>query len=148
MQIKNRGGRPTKYQGALTVAKAKEYLQQCIDEELEFHKTRGEKSDSYERRIKVNLPSKEGLALYLKVSLNTITYWEETYPEFLQIIQEIHVEQRKRLIEGGISGEYNPVITKLLLSATHGVRESSEIKVTHETLTPEQQAKLDKLLET
>lgn len=124
---KHKGGRPTKY-NTNTIVKVKEYLKECQDSYEEFHKTRGEKSDSYERIKRVKYPSIEGLALYLKVDSVTLKDWEARYPEFLSIIKQLKDEQVKRLMNGGLSGEYSPVVTKLLLSKL-GYRESQEMNV-------------------
>ena len=125
-----------------------EYLALCVDEELEYHKTRGEKSDSYERRIKVKLPTKEGFSAFIGFTSHTVDNWEDKYPDFAKALAKIKTTQREKLLENGLSGEYNPLITKLLLSSIHGLSEKTEIdaKITDTSLTPEQRAKLDKLL--
>lgn len=125
-----------------------EYLALCVDEELEYHKTRGEKSDSFERRIKVKLPTKEGFAAFIGRTSHTVDAWEDKYPDFGKAVAKIKTTQREKLLENGLSGEYNPLITKLLLSAVHGLSEKTEVAatITDTSLTPEQKAKLDKLL--
>lgn len=118
------GGRPTDYDDT-TLDKAKEYLQSRVDQEYEFHKTRGTTSDSYEQVVRVNLPGIEGLALHLDVSRQTIYEWEKIYPEFSDTLEKIRVLQGKRLIDGSLSGRYNPMISKVLLTK-HGYREGIE----------------------
>lgn len=123
----SKGGRPTKY-NAKILEKSIEYLQNCIDEYEEFHKTRGEKSDTYERINKINFPSIEGLARYLNLNTETLQEWNKRHPEFSVFIRQLKDEQVKRLVNGGLSGQYSPVITKLLLSK-HGYSESQDINV-------------------
>jgi hypothetical protein len=129
MAKKNRqgegGGRPTDYDYAKYHKLIMEYIDECVDEEDEFHKTRGDKSDSYERIIRVNLPSIEGLAIKLKLSKDTIYAWKEKYPKFSYDIGEVMKLQAKRLMDNGLNGTYNPMISKLLLSK-HGYRDESE----------------------
>lgn len=120
-------GRPSIYTNKV-VTKVKEYLKECQDSYEEFHKTRGEKSDSYERIKRVKYPSMEGLALYLKINSDTLFEWAKKYPEFSEVIRQLKDEQVKRLMNGGLSGEYSPVVTKLLLSKL-GYRESQDMNV-------------------
>lgn len=119
-------GRPTKYDPAMC-EKVVEYLNQCEDVWTEYHKTRGEKSDSYDRILKVNLPSREGFARYVGVVVNTLKNWGEENADFLTALSLIDQEQKKRLFEEGLAGNYNPIIAKLGLSANHGMREKTDI---------------------
>lgn len=118
------GGRPIEYNDEVP-KKAQEYLDKCVDEEDEYHKTRGEKSDSYDRIIRVRLPTIEGLAVYLGISRATVYDWKEKYPEFSDIIEKLQSVQADRLLLNGLSGDYNPVIAKVLLTK-HGYREGIE----------------------
>lgn len=121
-------GRPTKYDETI-LEKAREYLDACIDEIEEFHKTRGEKSDSYERIIHVRLPKIEGLARHLKVHKSTIFEWEATYPEFSDFLEELRNAQAEALIDAGLAGAYSPVIAKLLLHK-HGYQDVKTTDIT------------------
>jgi hypothetical protein len=87
----------------------------------------GDKSDTYERLIKVKLPTIEGLAIYLGVARKTLYSWEKEYPIFAAALDRVRAEQLQRLIDSGLSGDYNPVIAKLMLSHNHGMREKSDI---------------------
>lgn len=114
-------GRPTKYDLSY-IDKVNEYIDSCEDEETEFHKTRGEKSDGYDRILKVKLPSIEGCALYLGIHKDTIYEWSKKYDEFSDVIDRLLKKQANVLISKGLSGEYNPTIAKVLLTK-HGYRE-------------------------
>lgn len=118
-------GRPKEYTDEV-IKKTRDYIDQCVDEEEEFHKTRGEKSDGYDRLIRVKLPTIEGLAVHLKVNRDTIYDWETKYPEFSDILGELRAIQADRLLNNGLSGDYNPVIAKVLLTK-HGYRDSQEV---------------------
>lgn len=139
------GGRPTKY-GPHIIKLVEKYLADCQDEEGEFHKTRGEKSDSYERTLTVRLPKIEDLVLILDVSVDTINQWEKEKPEFSETLTKIRKEQHKRLVENALSGKYNPVIAKLMLSSNHGYKEKSEtenkVNIQDFTFTDEEKQKL------
>lgn len=132
---KKKMGRPTKYLKKY-VDEAYDYLARCEDIENEFHKTRGIKSDSYERIITVQLPTIEGFALYLNTSVKTLYNWADDHPDFLQALEDIKTKQKERLMEKGLSGEYNSTIAKLILSSNHGMREKSEVAV-EQQISPE-----------
>lgn len=119
-------GRPLKYTPDF-IEKVDEYLALCVDEETEFWRTRGEKSDSYERILKVNLPKIEGFAEYIDVSLETINVWEKEYKDFSEAIHKIRKAQHNRLVDNALAGNYSPVIAKLMLSSNHGYREKSDL---------------------
>jgi hypothetical protein len=127
MAEKNLGGRPTDYKDEYNDM-VDEYLSQCQEEWEEFHKTRGEKSDTYEKKLmKVNLPTVEGFAEYLNQSRRVLFKWAEEYPRFMHSLDRVKEAQYKRLIEGGVSGVYNQMITKLILSSNHGMRERNDV---------------------
>ncbi len=119
-------GRPTKYK-AEYVEKVDEYLLTCVDKVEEFHKTRGEKSDSYDRILKVTLPSVVGLAIFLDVNKDTLYGWAEKYPDFSVSLKKVVEAQEKVLLEKGASGEYNSTIAKLILSSNHGMAERKDV---------------------
>lgn len=114
-------GRHTLYTEEI-IPKSLEYLSQCVDEEKEFHNTRGEKSDSYQRIVNVKIPTIEGLAVYLDVSRDTIYEWEKEHEVFSDILEKLRAKQASALICNGLSGTYNPTIAKVLLTK-HGYRE-------------------------
>ena len=116
--------RPTKYTEDM-ISKVDEYIEQCRDIETTFHKTMWNKSDSYDRILKVNLPSIEWFALYLNVVKSSIYEWAKEYLEFSNALEKISTAQKKRLIEEWLAGNYNPTIAKLVLSANHGMKETS-----------------------
>lgn len=130
-------GRPTKYTDEMP-AKVDEYLTTCVDTYTTFHKTQGQSSDSYERIKQVNLPSVVGLALYLGVNKTTLYEWAKQHEEFSNAFEKVLAEQEKRLLENGVSGEYNSTIAKLILSSNHGYAEKSETKNTHEIIVDEE----------
>lgn len=96
--------RPTDY-NENTISQAKDYINSCKDSD----KT-------------VNLPTAEGLALYLGVSRRVLYDWADKYEAFLHILDELNSEQAKRLINNGLSGKYNSNIAKLVL-AKHGYKD-------------------------
>jgi hypothetical protein len=68
----------------------------------------------------------EGLSTYIGVARSTLYLWAQKDPEFSDILDGIMARQGDELIQKGLKGEYNPTITKLMLSK-HGYRESSDI---------------------
>lgn len=127
------GGRPTEYKEEYC-QKVDEYLKTCVDEIEEFHKTRGDKSDTFDRIIKVNLPTVEGLAQYLDVSRRVIFKWADEHEEFMHSLEKLNEAQKSALLAKGLSGEYNPTIAKLILSSNHDMKDKSETTVDKESL--------------
>lgn len=115
------GGRPIEYNQSY-IAKAKEYLDSCIDEEVKVVKQSSDKYEMYDNKLKVKLPTKGGLAVYLGVARETLYDWASKYDEFSDVMEQLGAIQEERLINNGISGDYNPTIAKVLLTK-HGYRE-------------------------
>lgn len=97
-------GRPSTY-GPEILAKAREYLFKY-------------------REIGDQIPMVEGLAVYLNRARSTLYEWasHEEKAEFSDIMATIEEVQKKALMNGGLSGEFNSTITKLILGK-HGVHE-------------------------
>jgi hypothetical protein len=113
---------PSVYDPSFT-QRVDDYLKERTDEFYEFWKTRGVKSDSYEERVKVHLPSIEDFAEYLGVSRKILYIWEKEYPDFAEALEKIRTRQHNLIINGSLSGYYNPVISKLILTTNHGYRD-------------------------
>ena len=122
-------GRPAKYTDDF-IREVDEYLALCVDEEKEFHRTRGVQSDGYQRILKVNLPKIEGFASYLGVHKDTLIDWAKKNDNFSVALDKIRTEQHNRLVDETLAGNYNPVIAKLMLSSNHGYREKTETDFT------------------
>ena len=101
-------GRPTLYNDAI-LAKAKYYL------------------DNYKSHGHV-VPQIAGLARVLGVRRETLYAWakEENKEEFSNILEEIMSEQEISLINGGLGGDFNSNITKMMLTK-HGYSDRQEI---------------------
>lgn len=122
---KHPGGRPLEYNDEV-VSKTNEYIDSCEDEENQYLSGLSVKgTELYKTKLKVNLPTIEGLALYLEVNRDTIYDWEGKYKEFSDILGKLRAKQAKCLIDNGLSGDYNPTIAKVLLTK-HGYREGLE----------------------
>lgn len=98
------------------IDKVDEFLDQCQDGTQEGSK-----------KIKVNLPSIEKFSKFIGTTSKTIRVWEKENPDFKIATDKIHMEQKIRLIDGGLSNTYNPWIARLLLSANHGMVERSDV---------------------
>lgn len=107
--------------------KLSEYLKKREDEDYEFHKTRGDKSNSYEKKTKVKLPTVEGFADFIGFTKPTLYNWAKRHKEVKTGIKKILTRQLTRLIDRGLEGTYNPTIAKLILSSNHGMREKSDL---------------------
>ncbi len=121
-------GRPPEYKPEY-VAKAEEYLAECQDEDVQTVKQANEEKgyEMFENKLKVKLPTLEGFARYIGVNKTSLYEWEKLHPDFSNALDKIRTEQHDRLVNNGLSGDYNPTIAKLILSANHGMREKQEI---------------------
>lgn len=127
--IKKKGGRPTKY-NENRCGEVKSYLKECEVKIGEFHKTRGIKSDTFERYALGWLPTYEGLAILMNVNVDTLIEWGKIYPKFSDSLKKLLHIQKQTIIQFSMLGLYNPTIAKLMLSANHGMHEKSETDVT------------------
>lgn len=72
------------------------------------------------------VPTLVGLALHLDVATNTIYNWaNENNPEFLRVFTRLEQMQHRALVNGGLSGDYNPAITKMMMTK-HGYSDKVE----------------------
>lgn len=113
--------RPTLYTEEI-LTKAREYILACKDDEIERESKQGQTV----YKLKAKLPTKGGLARYLGVSRDTLYEWSSVHEEFSDIMEELGAEQEDRLINNGLSGDYNPTIAKVLLTK-HGYADKQEI---------------------
>lgn len=122
-------GRPLKYNTEI-LSKTQEYINNSEDAEEQVLELENEEKGykKYKTKIRVHLPTIEGLARFLSVHKDTIYQWRKDYAEFSDLIETLLHKQSEALINNGLSGDYNPTIAKVLLSK-HGYRESSEVEV-------------------
>lgn len=118
--------RPIEYNSAI-LKRVEDYLDQCQDREEDVVTGESEKFTAYKKKLRVNLPTIEGLAVYIGIHKDTVYEWEKTYPEFSDVIHVLRGNQSRELINKGLSGDYNPVIAKLLLMK-HGYTDKQEIE--------------------
>lgn len=124
-EIKHAGGRPPIYSEEILI-KAKEYLLSCVDEEKQIVKQSSEKYEMFDNKLKVKIPTKGGLAVHLGVSRETLYAWAKEYPQFSDIMEQMGAIQEERLINNGLSGDYNPTISKVLLTK-HGYIDKQDV---------------------
>ena len=75
------------------------------------------------------IPTIEGLAVFLNVSRSTIYKWKGENQEFSDILESLMSMQAKELFSNGLTGDFNPTITKLILTK-HGYSDRVEQDVT------------------
>lgn len=105
-------GRPTEY-GDKILKQTNQYIDSCTDKLVR-------------KRLKVKLPTIEGLAYYLHIHKDTVYTWRKEHPEFSDLIERLLQKQAQELINMGLSGHYNPTISKVLLTK-HGYTDKQEI---------------------
>lgn len=136
-------GRPSDYSPDILV-KARADLKGCKDSYESWIKQENLEKGyiMHDRRLRVEIPTIEGLAIKLKVHRDTLYAWAKEFNEFSDILEELRQEQAKRLINKGLSGEYNSTITKILL-IKHGYVD--KLLTEHSggiTVTPEEKQKI------
>lgn len=117
-KTKPKMGRPTKLTPHI-IKKAWSYLDAAKDN----HEIVGENRPTV--IWNVNLPTIEGLANFLDISRDTLYQWEKENQDFSDILTRVKSNQAERLINNALAGNYNPMISKLLLSK-HGYIEKQE----------------------
>ena len=103
--MKHAGGRPSKWQD-------------CVDPAWEYV------NGGFQAENDV-VPTIAGLAVFLHCARETVHAWAREHEEFSHIVRQLMSKQEKMLANGGILGEYNASITKLLLTK-HGYSEKIE----------------------
>lgn len=98
-------GRPTKLTDAL-LRKAEDYI--------ENYESCGDA-----------VPTVVGLALEIGVSRSTCYEWADRDDRFSDIFTRVESTQERRLVTGGLEGDYNPAITKMMLTK-HGYTDKVE----------------------
>jgi hypothetical protein len=73
------------------------------------------------------VPTVAGLACVLGVTRKTIYEWvkDENKPEFCDILEELSQKQERQLVKGGLMGEFNAPISKMMLTK-HGYSDRVE----------------------
>lgn len=71
------------------------------------------------------IPSIAGLAFVLGKPRNTLYAWAKENDEFSNILSAILTTQEMMLLDGGLGGEFNTTITKLILTK-HGYSDKVE----------------------
>ena len=101
-------GRPTKYLPEIIHPKIEEYLSQCGREQTE-------------------LPTIEGLALYIGINADTVYEWAKTHPEFSENLKKLANTQKNQLMNDGMYGgkEVNASMAIFLLKAIHKLSDGS-----------------------
>jgi hypothetical protein len=113
-----KSGRKSKFSSKI-LKKAEKYIQSCVDTPV---------MEGKKQKIKVNIPTIEGLAYELGYHRDTIYEWADRYPRFSDILEKLREIQASRLINESLGGNYTPIIAKLLL-AKHGYRDMSSADV-------------------
>ena len=115
--------RPTDYKPEY-INKIDEYLKEHVDTTKKILiKVSSKGSKEYMEKTIVNLPTIEGFAEFIGVARKTIYNWKRDHKDFSDELEKIETVQLSRLINNGLSGNYNSTIAKLVLSANHGMRE-------------------------
>ncbi len=80
----------------------------------------------FDKKLRVKLPTIGGLALYIGVCEDTLHEWAKVHPRFSVSLKKVKTMQAERLLDKGLSGDYNSTIAKLILSANHGMSDRTD----------------------
>lgn len=101
-------GRPTLYDEVETIERTKEYI-----------------DGGYQLDDKEVIPTIVGLAIWLGVTSTTCYQWAKEKPKFSDMLRVLMDAQGQICLQGGMTGRFNPTITKLVLSK-HGYSDRVE----------------------
>ena len=110
--MKHKSGRPSKYNENVLFL-IEEYLNTCGKEQME-------------------LPTIEGLAIYLGVNTDTIVEWGKKHKKFSATVKKLVERQKNQLMNDGLYGgkEVNQAMAIFLLKVNHGMIETSHTDIT------------------
>lgn len=97
------------------------------------------KIEEYLRSLNdTDLPSVDGLSLYLDVNTSTIYEWDKQYPEFSNYLKKVAAKQRTQLMQDGMYGgkEVNSSMAIFLLKAIHGLKDGTGTTNVQVNVTP------------
>ena len=105
----------------MTAGRPTEYSQEVLDKTYDY-------LNRAWIEAKDEIQTIAGLALFLKISRDTIYDWssQEDKKEFSDIVKNILSEQEKTLVNKGLNGKFNASITKLMLTK-HGYSDKQEL---------------------
>lgn len=86
-------------------------------------------SEHWEEKYNQTVPSIVGLANHLGVARSTIYEHAKRSREFQDILDRIQSQQEEVLFTGSLTGKFNPVISKLMLTK-HGYSDKTEVDQT------------------
>ena len=75
------------------------------------------------------VPTIESFSFRFGIGKPTIYRWEKDHDEFRNALDSLRSLQASLLINKGLEGKFAPVITKLMLSANHGMAEKSGVEL-------------------
>jgi len=83
--------------------------------------------DEFEDEV---VPTVVGMCRYINRAKSTVYKWigEEDKSDFSDIVKALEESQHIHLVNGGLGGRYNPMITKLMMGK-HGYTDKAETEV-------------------
>ena len=73
----------------------------------------------------ISVPTREGFARYLDVSMESLRRFEKEYPKFCGTLEKLDADQKHITIQYALNGTFNAGFSKFLLSANHGMKETT-----------------------
>ena len=75
------------------------------------------------------IPSVAGLAVHINKARRTIYAWAKENEQFYNILEKLMAKQERALTNGGLAGDLNSTITKLMLTK-HGYSDKQDTTLT------------------
>lgn len=117
--------RPPKY-GPEILKKTLAYIKSCEDgyKRVPYINEVGRKR--FREKFVVKIPTLEGLAVVLDVHKETIQDWKKKHVDFSVLVSRMLSIQGDRVINKGLSGDYNSAIAKIV-GNKHGYRDGVDL---------------------
>ena len=87
-----------------------------------------EYTQGYYEVLKHTIPSYAGLCEWLGIGKSTIYEWRNEHEPIAEALARLLARQERLLSDGGLSGQYNAAITKLILSNNHGYSDKATLE--------------------
>lgn len=127
----NGGGGKTTYRSEYSGKKFEEYLTQIEEENRpSMIPTKG----GYIVLQNARIPTLEDYAEWLGIKDATFEHWAGQFAPFAITLDRLKRIQKTYLLNNGLSGRYNPQLSKLALGTNHGMVERKEIDNRHKLL--------------
>lgn len=95
---------------------------------IKLNDTYCEKAEEYIHVTDDKIPSVAGMCIHMGIVKSTLHIWAKENTRISNALKNVKLYQENKLLNGGLSGEFNAAITKLVLH-NHGYSDKSDTVV-------------------